>query len=191
MKNLILNPCHSAKIISLGDTFDLTRVKGFVSPYKYWLNTKEWHQNIEYFIKGNHDAKFLEYIKCISKDKKILDDDFVNFGPVLCFHGHQPYCGIGTDKEKKWLNNWDNIFPKKSLFYDIEEWLFVNFVDYFRLSKKSQKQLAIFILKFLDKEGKLGDNVKYVISGHTHLAFNIEVEYKGKRYIVVNCGSAL
>jgi len=39
--------------------------------------------------------------------------------------------------------------------------------------------------------GLLDDKVETVITGHTHLPFNVKLMYKGKRYRVANCGSSL
>lgn len=179
---------HSGKIVGLGDIFDFKRSKiKEGGPFRYWQETHKWHKHLFKMIPGNHDWRFMGFFN----DKKIIMENFVEFGPVLAFHGHQQFCGVGTDREKRWLDNWDCVRPKKSLFYDIEEWFFVNFAKFFYPGEKRQECLALITLNFLDREGVLSDNIKYVISGHTHLPVDVTVKYKGKEYRVVNTGSAL
>ena len=83
----------SGKIVALGDTFDLKRCSKKMKVFEYWEYTKKWHKHLKYMIPGNHDYKFLLYFQ---RNQKVIHENFVKLGPVLCFHGHQQYCGVGT-----------------------------------------------------------------------------------------------
>jgi len=179
---------NSGHVIGLGDIFDYKRSPILdETPEQYLERTRKWHRHIKEFIPGNHDHHFTQ--KHLKQEQ--LGPIVRKMGPVICFHGHQIYSGFFSKTERRWLKAWDCDRPVHSWIYNIEEWLFVKYAMRFMPNEKAKELLSKRVLKQLDKECMLSDDIKYVIFGHTHLPFKCKVFYKGKEYIVANCGSGL
>lgn len=175
---------NSGKIIGVGDIFDYSR--SYVideSPQEYLARTNQHHKHFELFIHGNHDAKFLDQ----NLDPKYVTKEYDNQG-VLAIHGHQIqtlFCKKAVEKYEQRFNS----NPRTSLYWDFEEWLLSAFNKYFipegiKASKRAKRKLGI-----LERAGYDLSKYHTIISGHTHLPYDIKVDYKGKTIRVANCGS--
>lgn len=178
---------YSGKIVGVGDIFDFFRssVDGETHD-EYLVRTEPYWKHIDDFIVGNHDAVFLERHKTIFKPVRIYRN-----GPVLAIHGHQLKFSFDQAQVMKYENKWTTNRSVPSLFWDLEEWCCKTFNKYFTLHGKKAYAQALVTLEEVEKKGLLDDEIDTIITGHTHLPFNVKLHYKGKRYRVANCGSSL
>lgn len=177
---------YSGKIVSVGDTFDHLRSSVINETMDaYIARTKSYWQHISDFVIGNHDSRFLEY------NKQFNATEFYKNGSVLAFHGHQLWFSFNRKKIKEYEYKWFSFVSEDSLFWDMEEWVLRKFNKYFKLDVAKAKMQAYKNLSVMNKVGQLTDEIDTVITGHTHLAFDVEIIYLGKLYRVINLGSAL
>lgn len=173
---------NSGKIISVGDTFDYSR--SFLydeTETAYIERTRHIWRHIHTFVYGNHDKKFLERNFSNSLE-------YYREGEVLAFHGHQFQCKFQRCIINKYEQKFDHK-PKHSLFWDIEEKLLETFNSFFIPDEETAKNRALKKLRILEKNAvKMDFNI--LILGHTHLPYDVKVNYNGKDYRVVNLGSA-
>ena len=153
---------------------------------EYLARTKKYWKHIESFVIGNHDAALLRG----NKQQFNPTGAYIN-GPVLALHGHQLQFSFDQAQVMKYENKWITNRTIPSLFWDVEEWCCKTFNKYFTLHGKKAFAQAIVTLEEVEKKGLLTDKIDTVITGHTHLPFDVRLYYKGKRYRVVNCGSTL
>jgi len=179
---------YSGKIVGVGDIFDHYRssIAGETMDQYLARTSQDW-MHISDFIVGNHDAVLLEkHYKDVFKPVRIYRN-----GPVLALHGHQLKFTDNQAQMLKYENKWATNKSVPSLFWDFEEWCCKTFNKYFMLHGKKAFAQALVTLEEVEKKGLLDDKVDTVITGHTHLPFDVRLYYKGKRYRVVNCGSSL
>lgn len=112
-------------------------------------------------------------------------------GSVMAFHGHQLWFDFDLAKIEYYEKKWSCEVSSSSLFWDIEEWVVGKLNKYFQLDKKQAYVQAFKTLSCLNKLGQLYPETDTVITGHTHLPFDVEINFRGKEYRVVNLGSAL
>ena len=178
---------YSGKIVGVGDIFDFFRSSVPNEQHSEYLKRTEKHwQHLSDFIVGNHDAAFLDRHKEVFNPIRIYRN-----GPVLALHGHQLKFSFDQAQVMKYENKWITNRSVPSLFWDFEEWCCKTFNKYFTLHGKKAYAQALVTLEEVEKKNLLDDRVDTVITGHTHLPFDVKLYYKGKRYRVVNCGSSL
>lgn len=180
---------HAGKIVGVGDIFDHSRssVVGESIP-QYLERTRQYWQSFDSFVIGNHDAFLL---RKYGPKYRLCQTDIYRNGPVLALHGHQLKFSFQQAKVIKYEREWYKEKSQGSMFWDIEEFFCRTFHKYFRLRGKRAYSQALLALQEIDKAGLLDDEVTTVIMGHTHLSYKQKVEYKGKKYKVINCGSSL
>jgi len=178
---------YSGKIIGVGDTFDFFRSSNPEETFEEYLDrTYKYWIHINTFIAGNHDAVLLERMH--NDHKYILPwTRIYRNGPVLALHGHQ----LKFSFDQAQIMKYENMRYEARWFWDIEEWCCKTFYSFFTLHGKKAYAQDLSTLQEVDNMGLLDDKVETVITGHTHLPFNVKLMYKGKRYRVANCGSSL
>ena len=177
---------YSGKIVSVGDTFDHYRssvVNETIGAYLY--RTEQYWAHISDFVIGNHDSRFLEH------NKQFNAIEFYKNGSILAFHGHQLWFSFNKKKIKEYESKWFSFVSEDSLFWDIEEWIVKKANKYFKLDVAKAKIQAYKNLSVMDKMGQLTEEIDTIITGHTHLAFDVTITYKDKEYRVINLGSCL
>lgn len=178
---------NGSKTIALGDTFDFKRNDVSEDENEYLEKTSLYHKLIGYFVGGNHDFYF------VKRNRKRLNSvlNLVNVKKnVLFFHGHQLFTGFYTPKEWRYLKYY-NTGPRFNPFSKLEWFLCKNFAEFFIPPESKAKDIAINVLTKCEKAGILSDRISVVVTGHTHLPYDVNVTYKGKGYRVANCGSAV
>jgi len=180
---------HSGKIVAVGDTFDFYRSSMLgENSSEYLARTAKYWTHISDFVIGNHDAKFLEEYRDMFNPVRIYKN-----GPVIALHGHQlrakfdKVCILRNEKM------WHTKIAKKSIFWDIEEWICKKLNKYFTMVGDRAYNQALKTIKELLDKGLLDKRVRVIITGHTHLPFDVRVYCypKNRWYRVINCGSTL
>lgn len=178
---------HSGKIVGVGDIFDFFRSSVPNETHEEYLErTKEWWVHLSTFIVGNHDSSFLQRHKSTFNPIRVYKN-----GSVLALHGHQLKFAFDQAMVMKYELKWATQIPIPSVFWDIEEWCCRVFNQYFSLHGKKAYAQALTTIGDIDREGLLTEEVDIIITGHTHLPFDVDISYKHKKYRVVNCGSSL
>lgn len=182
---------NSGKIVAVGDTFDLKRscIKGekFLD---YYFRVLPFACHIKYFIKGNHDSRFLDTLK-IKHERNLRGVEYFKLDGILAFHGHQIRANYDPKRITKKEDKYDVEQQCAQLSDDLEEWACCTFNKFFVPKKKGAKKHALKVLNMLDAQNLLPYDVHTVIHGHTHLPYDVQVEFKGREYRVANCGSSL
>lgn len=178
---------YSGRIVSVGDTFDHKRSSIIGETQKEYLDRIEAYWcHIEVLIKGNHDAILLE-----DNFKEELIPEYYKKGSVLAFHGHQLCFSFNRKSLKDYEFKWKASKSEYSLICDIEEWIYKVFNKYFKLDQEKAADIALNKLKKIDSQSLLTAEIDTIITGHTHLAYDVQVIYKDKKYRVINLGSPL
>lgn len=184
-KELLEN--HSGKIVAVGDTFDHYRSSVVGETMEQYLaRTEQYWKHISEYVTGNHDSRLLTHFK-----DKFNASEFYKEGSVLAFHGHQLWFAFNKDKVKNYEKNWFTSIAPKSIFWDIEEWACKAFNKYFLLNKRQMYIQAYTNVRTLHKAGLLSKDLDTIITGHTHIPFDIQISFLGKNYRVVNLGCPL
>ena len=180
---------YSGKVVGVGDIFDFYRSSvADETAEEYLERIKPYWKHINTFIVGNHDADLL---KRFSKQYGLASTRIYRNGPVLALHGHQLPFSFDQAQVMKYENKWVTNRSVPSVFWDLEEWCCKVFNKYFTLHGKKAYAQALLTLEEVEKKGLLTKEIDTIITGHTHLPFNVKLFYKGKRYRVANCGSTL
>lgn len=175
---------YSGKIVSVGDTFDYYRssIEG-ETQWEYLNRTYQYWKHIRIFVRGNHDSYFLR--------ENCPSFEIYREKNVIAFHGHQVWVDFDEVKLKLLESKWITNNPKKSLFWDIEEAILLFLNKRFQLNKKQSYIQAFNTLSCLNKHKLLSEEIDTVITGHTHLPFDVKINYRDKEYRVINLGSTL
>lgn len=177
---------QSGKIVGVGDIFDYSRSSIVGETYANYLErTKPYHDHIKMFIHGNHDSMFLKAHHFLPQCRRYRNKN------VLAIHGHQLIYTFDQSRILKYEHRWHSKLAQASLFWDCEEWVIKVFNKYFIKHGKKAYAQALSVLTEIDQAGLIdSDEIDTVIVGHTHLPFDVEVGYKGRKIRVANCGSA-
>lgn len=177
---------YSGRIVSVGDTFDHKRSSVEDESIEDYLErTSPWWKHIEHFVHGNHDAVFLKV------NSQLKSSEFYKEGNVLALHGHQLSYNFDYKKIDLVEASWFVRKSKFSLFWEIEEFFVNNLNKLFQVKGWLARTYAKVCLKRIMKQGLLDANTNVVIMGHTHLPFDVLVEFQGKTFRVINLGSTL
>ena len=174
---------YSGKIVGVGDIFDHHRTSIVGESQELYLQrTEKYWKHLSDFIVGNHDAEILADYCFQFNPVRIYRN-----GPVLALHGHQ----LKFSFNQAQIMKYEKMRYESRLLWDVEEWFCKTFHKYFRLKGKKAYAQALVTIEEVDCRGLLDDKVDTIITGHTHLPFDVKLNYKGKKYRVVNCGSSL
>ena len=178
---------HSGRIVGVGDIFDHSRSSVHGETKEDYLTRTNIHwQHIDTFVHGNHDSMFLKDFKHLKSCRIFKERN------VLALHGHQLLFTFNQSRILKYEHRFYAKFhSRSSWFWDFEEWCCKTFNKFFMLHGKKAYAQALTTLEEVEKKELLDAGVSVVITGHTHLPFDVKMFYKGKRYRVVNCGSTL